>query len=250
MHTGTPWQLFLALCATSCFLENPAALDVRVVDWNPSGSDWNLNNDIPVAETVIELVDYMDAQIVTLQEVTLPSLEHLEASLPGWTCERELFGVDYIAVCTDGPFTSVQEAEPTLESACDVKPICCDADPEYGKWAGYVQVDYGGMLVTSIHTANCADDEHIAELYREVTTGIVAGDFNHESPDVAGWTQTDEGLEWTWGWNTTEQVKIDHVFAIEATDDVYGDAWNDKEGSNHRPVLAGITFAPIFGPAP
>ena len=89
MYTGTPWQLFLALCATSCFLENPAALDVRVVDWNPSGSDWNLGNDIPVAETVIELVDYMDAQIVTLQEVTLPSLEHLEASLPGWACARD-----------------------------------------------------------------------------------------------------------------------------------------------------------------
>ncbi len=235
----------LALVSTtaSCFLiEDPTALDVRVVDWNPSGSDWNLGNDIGVADSVIDLVDYMDAQIVTLQEVTLASLDHVEASLPGWSCERELFGADYIAVCTDGPFTSVAEDEPSLESACDVKPVCCDADPSYGAWAGYVQGEYAGMLITSVHTANCADDEHIDEIYREVTTGIVAGDFNHESPAVDGWTQTDENLEWTWGWSPAAQVKLDHVFAIEDTEDVYGDAWNDKEGSNHRPVVAGITF--------
>ena len=78
-------------------------------------------------------------------------------------------------------------------------------------WWGYVQAEYEGVLITSVHTRSYWSHEHVTELHEDVKTGIVSGDFNFRDPTknpnippnpafdptVPDWYQTDLDWEWT-----------------------------------------------------
>ena len=219
--------------------------EYRVVDWNPAGtdSDWNLGNDIPVAEAVASYVQSLDANVITLQEVTPTTLAYIEVLLPDWDCEGHPFPEDGtlgdIAVCVKG---SVENFRAT--------PLPDHGNTDRPRHWGYVQTEYQGSLITSVHTRDFWDVEHVGDLHTAVTTGIIAGDFNHQFPENPGcpdeptcaldpiWHQTDLDREVTW-----QDAKIDHVLTVEAPHQVSGGA-GDKHGSNHSVVLAQVTFPP------
>lgn len=217
--------------------------EYRVVQWNAAGSDpaWNQNMDIPVAETLFFYAGIHQANVMTLQEVTDGTLQHLATLLPGWNCYPGAFGVDYIAVCVDGAATNFNSRR-----LGDVTP-----NPSPPLFWGYVQVEYEGVLLTSVHTRNFWDVEHVAELHRDVTTGIIGGDFNYETPEMNPldpndplWYQTDPNLQPTWRDPDLDmEVKIDHILAIDEPLHVSGSA-EGKEGSNHRVVLGAVKLLP------
>ena len=231
----------LALPAVQAVAEEPESCEFRIVNWNVSGEDHNEGNDIAVAQAVDGYVQEIDANVVLLQEVTEPSLTHLEGLLPGWRCRWARFGVDYIAACTDG--------EPTDFLARDLSPDTKKGDtdpPPEDPWWGWVQVEYRGFRFTSVHTRSFWRDHQRAELHAEVTSGVIGGDFNHIDPEVGDpeWFQTDLAEEWTWEGDyrgDEGQWKIDHILSIDEPQHVAGDA-RDKEGSNHRVVLGEVGF--------
>jgi hypothetical protein len=226
-------------------LAAPAAesCEYRIVNWNAAGSDekWNGGMDGPIAATLIAHAGSHQANVMTLQEVTLSTLQILEAGLPGWNCYPGEFGVDYLAVCVDGVATNIN-----IQPLSDVTP-----NPNPPLFWGYVQAEYEGVLLTSVHTRNFWDVEHVAELHRDVTTGIIGGDFNFEDPEAnpldpnaALWFQTDLLREPTWRDPDIDmEVKIDHVLTVEEPLLRSGSA-EEKAGSNHRIVLAAVTFPP------
>jgi hypothetical protein len=246
MHTALPAIVLVLSAATSAAsVLQPESCEFRVVNWNAAGADsnWNAGNDIPVAQAVVTHVQLLDANVITLQEVTPVSLAYIEASLPGWDCESHPFPEDGvagdIAVCVKG---SVENFLAT--------PLPDHGNTDQPRHWGYVQTEYQGALITSVHTRNFWDLQHLADLHTAVTTGILAGDFNHQFPENPAcpdapacaldpiWHQTDLDREITW-----QDAKIDHVLTIEAPHQVSGDA-ADKHGSNHSIVLATVTFPP------
>jgi hypothetical protein len=238
LHLGILLAVFLPASAIAQEIES---CEFRIVDWNVSGKQVNLGNDARVVASVIKYVEEIDANVITLQEVTDISLGLLEAELPDWDCEYDLFGVDYIAICVDG--TASDFSSKPLETVDPDRP---PADPN-DRWWGYVQVEYEGVLITSVHSRSLWADQHLRELYEDVQTGIIAGDFNPtdpEDPADLGWHQTASDLEWTWeGPHEGEPFsgKIDHVLTVEEPQQASGDA-RDKEGSDHRVVLGEVTF--------
>jgi hypothetical protein len=236
--------LFLAMTSAASAVQLESC-EFRVVDWNPAGTDpnWNFGNDIPVAEAVVSYVQSLDANVITLQEVTPTTLAYIEVLLPGWDCEGHPFpedgAVGDIAVCVKG---SVENFRAT--------PLPDHGSTDRPRHWGYVQTEYQGVLITSVHTRDFWDLQHLADLHRDVTTGIIAGDFNHQFPENPEcpdeptcaldpiWHQTDVDREVTW-----QDAKIDHVLTVEAPHQVWGEP-GDKHGSNHSVVLAAVTFPP------
>jgi len=254
----------------AAFISTPAALagefescEFRIVDWNASGADenWNEGKDRQVADFVVEHVTSLDANVITLQEVTLLSLTYIETDLPGWDCQSHEFSEnDHIAVCVDGTATNFY-----WQRLRDVDPNDLpEAPPPY--WYGYVQVEYEGVLITSVHTRSRWKEEHVTELHEDVKTGIIAGDFNYvdstHNPDIPpnptnppgpDWYQTDLDLEWTIDGfhedDTRWEKKIDHVLTVEEPQQVWGDAVADGSDeppvpfhSAHRMLLAAVSF--------
>lgn len=234
---------------------NPEACEFRVVQWNAAGLDpkWgNHMQPVKIANTVIGYIGQIDANVVTLQEIEPATVTHLLASLPGWTCHAFDVGSDHIAVCVDGPAANF--ASTPMQNYDGEIP-----DPP---WWGYAQLEYRGMLITSVHTRKAWRHEHVRDLHRDVPTGIIGGDFNFVEPEVAPdidpgdsdlpvWFQTDLDREWTWEGDWADdgnivQVKIDHVLSVEEPAIVWGSP-GAKEGSNHRVLLGEIVY-PRVGP--
>jgi hypothetical protein len=234
--------------ANGALAVEPESCAYRVVDWNASGSADNLGRDIEVAETVIDFVAAIDANVVTLQEITTASLQHFEATLPDWDCQWQQFGVDNIAVCVKG---TGENFFATVLGDYDAVKDCLDIPPAE-QWWGYAQLEYEGVLITSVHTRSCWDNEHVDELHTKVTSGIVAGDFNFWTPEDPGWYQTDLDLEWTFDLDRNHDDlldKIDHVLSVEEPYFVSGDAAGDGDpvdmfGSDHRVVLGEVVYPP------
>ena len=240
--------------------------DFRIFDWNASLSDtnWNLGMDQEVADFIVANAAAIDANVITLQEVTPLCIRYIEAALPEWSCYYEWFDNpdDLIAVCVYGTATNFSS-----KRLCDVSEVDFPFNPP-PYWWGYVQVEYGGVLFTNVHTRNTWKEEHVTQLHQEVTTGIICGDFNYVDatvnpgvpcdpddpfvPNNLVWHQTDVDLEWTIDGYDSEnnyyQIKIDHVLTVENSLRVCGDAiddgssWVPPVASAHRALLAGATF--------
>ncbi len=195
----------------------------RIVNWNAAGSDpnWNKGNDKEMADFVLAKVKSITANVITLQEVTDQTYSRLRKRLTKrWDCHCQRFGADNIATCVKGSAKNFQWKRLSGERY----------GPEIDWW-GYVQVEYKGLKITNVHTRSHWADQHLAELHKEVKTGIVAGDFNHTNP---GWHQTDLDLEPTW-----QDKKIDHVLTIEKPRKTWGDA-QEKGGSNHSVLVTKV----------
>lgn len=229
--------------------------EFRVVQWNAAGLDtkWgNYHQPIKIADTVIDYVNQIDANVVTLQEIEPATVAHLESELPGWTCHAFPVGADEVAVCVDGPASNFASVDLGIYDGLVPDP----------PWWGYAQLEYRGTLITSVHTRKAWRHEHVRDLHRDVPSGILGGDFNFADPEVAPvidpgdeglpvWFETDLDHEWTWEGDWANdgvyiQIKIDHVLSVEEPAYVWGDA-ADKEGSNHR-VLLGEVIYPRVGP--
>jgi hypothetical protein len=249
------------LLAPAAIAAAPESCEFRIVDWNASGTDanWNLGKDRQVADFIIAHVASLDANVITLQEVTAQTLTYLETDLPGWSCYAHEFAVDdHIAVCVDGAATNFFAARLTDVDPNDLP----NTPPPY--WWGYTQVEYEGVLITSVHTRSRWAEEHTTELHEDIPTGIIAGDFNYVEADknpnippnpVPGpdWYQTDLDLEWTIDGFDDKGVrferKIDHVLTVEPPAQVWGDAVADGSDdppvpfhSAHRMLLATVSF--------
>jgi hypothetical protein len=163
--------------------------------------------------------------VITVQELSGMGLHHLEEGLGStWTCYAEAFGGSLIATCVKGKATGVRSQR-----------LSGERYNQFTDWWGYVQVTYHGVQTTNVHTRAHWADEHVEQLHREVKTGIVAGDFNHDDP---GWHQTASVLEPTW-----TNRKIDHVLTVEKPQQASSIA-QEKGGSNHRVILATVKFGP------
>lgn len=217
--------LSLSLAVGLVLLETLACTgEFRIVDWNAAGSDpdWNKGKDTEVADFVLGKVKSINANVITLQEVTDTTYSRLKKQLTRrWDCHFQRFGVDGIATCVKGRAANFQWKRLSGERW----------GPEIDWW-GYIQLEYNGLKITNVHTRAHWADQHLAELHKDVKTGIVAGDFNHTNP---GWHQTDLDLEPTW-----QDKKIDHVLMVEKPQRAWGDA-QEKGGSNHRVLLTGVT---------
>jgi hypothetical protein len=262
----------------------------RIVDWNVSGADknWNRGKDAEVADFIVSHVTSYGANVITLQEVTAASLGDIEGALPGWDCQYHQFSNVYedvddkfvddnIAVCVDGTADSSY-----WKRLADVDPneLPDDRPPLY--WWGYVQVEYGGVLITSVHTRSYWNDQHVTELHEDVKTGIISGDYNFEYPEtnpnvpenpdfdpsVPDWYQTDLDREWTIdgyerdadgnlildenGNKMPWEKKIDHVLTVEKPQQIDGFPGADGDDnpppplepfhSAHRVLLGELTF--------
>ncbi len=248
----------------------PESCEFRIVNWNASGNSdsWNLGNDRQVADFVIQHIVDLDANVITLQEVTALSLTYLQQDLSGWNCYFDMFALDdHIAVCVDGVGTNFNSER--LRNVSN-DPSELPPDPP-GYWWGYVQVEYQGVLITSVHTRSKWKEEHVTELHEDVTTGIIAGDFNyieaHHNPNVSedpdaipgpDWHQTDVDLEWTIDEIVRDEndviidqikEKIDHILTVEEPAVVWGDACLDGRDdvpepfhSAHRILLGRVAF--------
>lgn len=235
--------LLAVFLVTSAPAGEPESCEFRIVNWNAAGTDpthGNNNQPIKVGDAVLKYVKQIDANVITLQEVMVETVTYLRTELPGWTCLSFPFGQDHIAICVDGAATNLTIGTLTPDpNKPDTGP-----PPEF-PWWGYLQVEYRGVRIASVHTRSFWRNHHRAELHRDVTSGIVAGDFNHIDPTNPGWFQTDLDLEWTWEGDylgDDGQWKIDHILSVDAPQAVSGDA-ADKEGSNHRVVLATIVYS-------
>ena len=251
-HAFLVAMLIAAAGPASADLEGqPESCEFRVVQWNAAGLDDGFDNylmPIKIAETVIGYVNQIDANVITLQELQLATVTHLEASLPGWTCHAFDVGHDYVAACVDGPASNFASVH--LGDYGQSSPI--------GRWWGYAQLEYNGKLITSVHTMAGRVDLHVRDLHRDVRTGISGGDLNHIAPEVAPviepedadlpiWYQTELTGLWTHH-GQQGQRKIDHILSIDEPAWVWGDlGGEDRDGSNHRVVLAEIIY-PRVGP--
>jgi len=248
--------------------------EFRIVDWNtavgghpdPACNDnWNAGHDLEVVASIAHYVTAIDANVITLQEMSALGLAMLETALPDWDCRYQQFAYDdHLAVCVKGTASSfyaqrlANVTDELPDPPCDPEdPDPCDppvCDPELAYWWGYVQVEFEGVLFTSVHTRSFWNDEHVDQLHDEVGSGVVAGDFNHtdptrppadREPPARPWYQTDPDEEWTWeGWRvdagnecefdpgadrcdpnncTWVTRKIDHVLTVEEPATVWGE---------------------------
>ncbi|MGD2064166.1 MAG: hypothetical protein PVF51_11360, partial [Nitrospirota bacterium] len=265
IKTLLPGVLLLALPPVSALAGSPESCEFRVVQWNAAGLDPNHGNEhetLKIANTAVNYVNQIDANVITLQEVEQETLDLLETLLPGWHCEgyQRPDGEDYVAVCVDGVPTNFTGQDLTADPGKHCDP------PDSPPWWAYVQVEYQGVLITSVHTRSCWRNHQVEELHTNVPAGIIAGDYNHIDADTHGepyWFQTDLDRECTFGGDYYEMPgdcddvepmgavktkwKIDHVLSVEEPEYVWGDAVTDWNGSNHKVVLAEIVY-PRVGP--
>lgn len=238
----------------------PAALKFaghfRIVNWNAAANDpaWNGPKAAEViANDIFVRVDAFDANVITLQELREDVYEALILGLrsrtPVWDCHAYYFGsrTDLRVTCVKGPAHNFRARR--LDT---IKPLgtlpSYPVDMRLKEWWGYTQIDYYGVTITNVHTKGAWVKHHLAQLHKEVKSGIVAGDFNHVQPEVSKtsrhWHQTD-----VYRLRTYQDVKFDHVLTVERPCDVVS-LTLDKFGSNHRMMLTQFKLACPPAPRP
>jgi hypothetical protein len=223
--------------------------EFRVINWNASARPPDGHNmDTPpatIADFILDNALEYDANIITLQEMSYEALLYLQAGLGlSWDCRWTLFGTidlyrDIRVTCVRGVGTNYRAER--LENVGSYSD-----DLKGAEWWGYTQLEYFGVLVTNVHTRSHWAIDHVGELHREVTTGIVAGDFNHEYPDLfQSWFQTDLDRA-----PTLQDKKVDHILTVERPIEVDGGTLGEG-GSNHEMLFARFRFTgTIIRPGP
>ena len=212
--------------STSLAVE-PEACEFRVINSNAGGClapGENAGMDGHVAQTVALHAAAIDANVITLQEVTDASLFFLTGLLPGWSCYPHLFGRDNIAVCVDGTATNFFARSLTADPD---KPDPDPPGPPAFPWWGYVQVEYQGVPITSVHTRSFLEGSPSCRAACGRVSSVIAGDFNHIDAADPGWHQTDLDEKATFFGDyrgTDGQWKIDHILTVEEPEHVSGDA--------------------------
>jgi len=197
--------------------------EFRIVNWNVAGADCRFNGGKAeqAAQFIVKEAAALDANVITLQELSGMGLYELAERLPSpWRSYPRQFGESLIVTCVQGKASNVrwQRLGGTRYN-------------RFTDWWGYVQLEYHGVQITNVHTRAHWADAHVKELHANVKTGLVAGDFNHETP---GWHQTAAKLE-----PTHSNGKIDHILTVEKPRKASGDA-RSKGGSNHKVVVATV----------
>lgn len=231
----------------------------RVISWNTEGEHQQCQgqNERLVDFLVMEVGRY-SANVICLQEMmgkTFDMLEkRLEALDKSWSCFFDWKEISKgqepshywphvlgLAICVLGRgsdfkwnYFSSENGEPWRDYA-----------------RRYVQLNYKGVQITNVHTSSYWKEQHVKELHQKVTQGIIAGDFNHPSPDERypsmwtydpAWHQTDLTREWTHP-NGGNHIKMDHILAIDEPEAIEGGARDLAEGgSDHRLIFGGILF--------
>lgn len=199
--------------------------EFRIVNWNVAGADCSFNGGKAeqAAMFIVKEVAALDANVITLQELSGLGLYELEKRLSGsWHFYAERFGESLIVTCVQGEASNVSWQR-----------LGGSGYNRFTDWWGFVQLEYHGVQITNVHTRGHWADAHVEELHTKVATGIVAGDFNHESP---GWHQTVSKLE-----PTHQDRKIDHILTVEKPRKAWGET-RSKGGSNHNVVVATVRF--------
>jgi hypothetical protein len=237
--------------------------EFRIVNWNAGATGENsLNSARDIADFILDNLDKYNANVLTLQElredVHIALVMGLHQRSFDWTCDAHVFGADkdLRVTCVKGPthnFRAVRLANHTSNPCIIPWPV-----PECLKnreWWGYSQVDYFGTTITNVHSRSAWDRQHANQLHAEVLTGIVAGDFNRERPDLTQdgapyWHQTD--LAWLPTHIRHEEngdfpEKIDHVLTVEPPYQPSAELAG-KHGSSHEMLLTRFRLLVPVGP--
>jgi hypothetical protein len=215
--------------------------EFRIVNWNAGANGENLTRSAQdMADFILENLDKYDANVLTLQElrwdVHIAVVMGLHERSYDWTCHAHIFGAgkDLRLTCVKGPTRNFRAAR--LDN--HTTDPCIPGDDgclKNREWWGYTQVDYFGITFTKVHSRAAWDRQHANQLHAEVLTGIVAGDFNRERPDLTQdgeffWYQTDLA------WLPTHDLKIDHILTVEPPFQPSAELAG-KHGSSHEMLL-------------
>jgi len=226
--------------------------EFRIVNWNVAGLDDGF--EVPqkaqvVAQLVVAKVQAIDANVITLQEGTVDIHRELEKLLgSAWRCYAWSPGFDWLITCVKG------RGEGFVG-----QPLAGLAGGTVGeRWWGWTEIEYQGVKIANVHT-RCGFDGsvcqnaikwHVPELYDKISTGIIAGDFNHETPESDGWHQTALGPTPDYTLRTA-MTKVDHVLTVEQPRASWAEAKDEAPPytgiSNHRALLTRVTLA-VPGP--
>ncbi|MBL4686722.1 MAG: endonuclease/exonuclease/phosphatase family protein [Nannocystaceae bacterium] len=199
--------------------------EFRVVDWNTASWAKNVGNEAAIVLTVLAKVELINANVITLQEVTPKLASDLPAALgSGWHCRFARVGVAGLTTCVRGTIRNYR-----WQRLAGVR-----WGPHKDHWA-YMQLDYNGVTITNVHTRAFWADNHRLQLQREILAGIVVGDFNHTAP---GFHQTDVDLE-----PTFKNRKIDHALTVQAPLRAWGDAQTQAAHQTPQPSTRSRTAA-------
>jgi len=223
--------------------------EFRIVSWNTDNSYRNLDRDKDVVDFVLDEVKRYKANVICLQELDVHTchllVKELNALGEGWWAFFHYFGLLGSTICILGS---------PSDKFFNVKKLSGERFGSSVDWWGYMQIRYHNAKITNVHTRATWSDTHVNQLHKEVTNGIIAGDFNHENPETTGWYQTDLDREYTWSPKPPPNEsrvykKIDHILAVDKPRTVDGGA-RPKGGSNHRLVVASIVFSTGTKPIP
>ena len=205
----------------------PMRFEFRIVDWNTSNVDYSLDYDGRVVRQILSTVRNTNANVITLQEVREHTFILLKKALKkkdgNWRCFLHLFGYSGLVTCVLG--TNAEWINCEKLSGIRLGP-CVD-------WWGFLQIKYHDTLITNVHTRAHWKDDHLKELHEKISTGIIAGDFNHIEP---GWNQTEKEFL-----PTRKGEKIDHILTVKKIQNVSGRVHPYYE-SDHRMISARIDF--------
>ena len=223
--------------------------EFRILNWNAGATGEKSNSGQIIANVILENLDKYDANVLTLQElredVHIAVVMGLQQRSYDWTCHAHIFGAgkDLRLTCVKGPTRNFRAAR--LDN--HTTDPCIPGDDgclKNREWWGYTQLDYFGITITNLHSRAAWDRQHANQLQAEVRTGIVAGDFNRERPDLTEdgepyWYQTD--LAWLPTHIRHEEdgdipEKIDHVLTVEPPYQPAAELAG-KHGSSHEMLL-------------
>lgn len=239
--------IVLALLAgsiTGCPDDDVSLSQFRVLSWNAANCDRNgAAKNQAIANVIAQQAKNRFANVIMLQEISEHATDLTQSQLgSAWECAWRQASNDGIATCVEGKLYTVGIGN---FEACEVPPApvpygTCPTDNCFEDGFGWLQVQYKSYLLTNVHVrqggANAgAAQEQIARLHQEdiVRTGIVAGDFNWQTPHLCAglaldsdapcedWFQTNNAPIGAGGRtlrtdpSAHDRRKIDHILTIE-----------------------------------
>lgn len=240
-------MIVLALLAGSvagCPDDDSRLSQFRVLTWNAANCERNgAGKDQAIASYIVQQAKDRFANVIMLQEISERATDLAQSQLgSSWECSWRQASNDGLATCVEGNLYTVGIGN---FEACEVPPVpaqygTCPTDNCFDDGFGWLQVQYNSYLLTNVHVRQGGAGAHrsraqTARLHQEdiVRTGIVAGDFNWETPHLcAGLTLDDSAPCQDWFQTNNAPIgaagrtlrtdpsahdrrKIDHILTIE-----------------------------------